>query len=133
MGLFVNKYDKADKFTPLAYNGQFDMDMLRIFFLKNQDNYFGSWFDGCLLDPLPVVRMLDRAGLIAPMENHRLATVAKMLDVQEGVAHDALSDVRMLYSIYKELIADYLTSPQRRRDICGQCMGLGDESQYKGE
>ena len=41
----VDRYDKTDKFVMYGYGAEFDNQFLRKFFLENNDNFFGSWFD----------------------------------------------------------------------------------------
>lgn len=116
MGVYCNKFDKNDKFYPCAYNGQFDMNFLSTLFQKCGDMYFGSWFNGQLLDPLPIVRMLSAFDLLS-VENHKLLTIAKAMDVEIRDAHDALNDVRMLKDIVYNLHWKYLSSPL----VCNSC------------
>lgn len=106
LGRYVDKYDKNDKFTPAGYNVRFDMDFLSNFFLKNNDNYFGSWFNWKLIDPLPLLHFLDFAGKIN-LPNYKLSTVCAHYNIEIN-AHDALGDIqatRILIShIYKNFI-----------------------------
>lgn len=43
-GKYVDKYNRQDKFTFVAYNAKFDWDFLYRFFEKSGDEFFGSWF-----------------------------------------------------------------------------------------
>ena len=44
-GKYINKYNKSDKFFPAGYNTRFDIDFLYNFYKKNNDQYYGSWFN----------------------------------------------------------------------------------------
>ena len=89
---YIDKYNKADKFTPAGYNVRFDMDFLKNFFLKHNDKYFGSWFNYKMVDPLPVLHYAEWAQKIS-LENYKLVTVCERFGI-ELQAHDALSDIR---------------------------------------
>jgi DNA polymerase-3 subunit epsilon len=98
---YVNKFDKQDKFFFLAYNSPFDNQMLRTFFNKIGDKYFGSWFwtpDICIMrkaaDEFIHIRQ--------EFSNFQLSTVAKHLNIeQEGDLHDALTDIRLTIKLFE--------------------------------
>ena len=89
---YVAKYDKNDKFTPLAFNGVFDLDHLNYFFEKNNDKYFGSWQNWNLIDPLPYFRVMRYLRLI-DLPNLKLKDLCEHYGI-ELKAHDALSDIQ---------------------------------------
>lgn len=98
MDKYVDRYDPSDKFYPCGYNINFDTSFLIQFFKKNEDEYIGSWLKlNAQIDPLYVLRMLDFMGKIW-MENYRLETVAKALDIEIN-PHDALSDIKATMKI----------------------------------
>lgn len=90
---YVDKFDKHDKFFFLAYNAQFDSNMIRNLFLRLGDNYFGSWFWTPPID----IMSLAAAKLIQvrqKMPNFKLSTVYKEIIGKDiGNAHDAMADV----------------------------------------
>lgn len=88
---YVNQYDSSDKFIPIGYNVSFDMDVLKHFFLKNGDKYFGSWVWWNIVDPLPVLRFLRYSGKI-DLQDYKLSTVCSHFGINID-AHDALSDI----------------------------------------
>lgn len=102
---YVNKYDREDKFYPCGYNGYFDYHFLSNWFKKIGDNYFGSWFNHRLLDPLPILRFLNFCGII-DLPNYKLGTVCEYFGISLQ-AHDALSDVRALREVMYKL-KDYI-------------------------
>lgn len=100
---FIDKYDRNDKFYPAGYRVDFDMAFLKAFWDKNGDPYFGSYFNGKAVDPLPWLFMLDWSGKIS-LPNYRLATVCEHFGIELGEqAHDALADVRAVRELIRHL------------------------------
>lgn len=92
LGKYVNKFDKSDKFAPAGYNVRFDADFLQNFFKKNDDKYYGSWFNWRYIDPMYTLYMMDYERRLA-LPDYKLQTVCTHLGI--GIdAHDALSDIR---------------------------------------
>jgi DNA polymerase-3 subunit epsilon len=99
-----NKYNKADKMQMVAYNATFDTDFIREFFIKNGDNYFGSWFftpSICVMQAAAWFTQRVRGAL----PNFKLGTVCKSagLTWNEDEAHDALYDVEKTIELYTYL------------------------------
>ncbi len=92
LGKYVNKFDKTDKFQPAGFNVPFDMGFLKQFFNKNNDKFFGSWFNYKACDPLQLLYTLDSRGLIA-LPNYKLGTVCKHFGVPLEGAHGAMADI----------------------------------------
>lgn len=105
MSRYIDKYDNKDKFYPCAYNGQFDLEFLNQFFIQHKDNYFGSWQNWQLIDPLPMIRMLSYSGVIS-LPDHKLGTVAKYFGIKID-AHDAMSDIRATRELVQLLKAEF--------------------------
>ena len=42
---YIDKYDRADRMTCLGYNVDFDLQFLKEWFIKNEDNYLGSYIN----------------------------------------------------------------------------------------
>ncbi len=104
LGRHCDRYDRNDKFYPAGYNVSFDYSFLQAFFLKNNDKYFGSWFNHRRLDPLAILWVGDYAGKYS-LENYKLETVAGHFGI--GIqAHDALSDVKATREIFTRLISN---------------------------
>ncbi len=102
----INRYDKTDKFTPVAFNGKFDMDFLAAFFAKNEDKYFGAWMNWNLIDPLAVARyyFTFKKAETKP-ENYKLETLCQYFGIPLK-AHDAMNDIvatRLLLFKLREL------------------------------
>lgn len=97
----INRYDKTDKFIPVAYDGKFDMDFLAAFFAKNEDKYFGSWVTWDLIDPMAIARYYFTFKDIKT-DDFRLETVCRYFGIPLK-AHDAMHDIvatrKVLYKL----------------------------------
>lgn len=102
---YIDKYNKQDKFSPGGFNVNFDKEFLKNFFLKNNDKYFGSYFDYHILDPVTFLYLLDYKGLLK-LENYKLVTVCKHFNIPIE-AHDALSDIEATRKVILKLM-EYL-------------------------
>jgi len=97
---YVDQYDKFDKLFFIAYNAQFDSNMIRALFNRFGDVYFGSWFW------TPPIDIMSLAGVYLmdvrhKMPNFKLNTVHKELfgcDIEN--AHDAMSDIEAARRIF---------------------------------
>lgn len=90
---YVNRYDRADKFTLIGYNSRFDDEFLRAWFTRFNDPYYGSWF---WFPPLDVMQLaaFSLIGERPYMENFKLKTVYKHLTGKElEEAHTANADI----------------------------------------
>lgn len=102
----VDKFDKTDKMVFIGYNTRFDFDMLRQFFIKNDDKYFGSWFW------YPTIDVMEMAMLYVVKHDKRfvlpdfkLKTVASFFDVKiPEHLHDALVDIRLTMHLFARLL-----------------------------
>lgn len=99
---YCDKYDKLDKYYYGGYNVRFDIEFLRQLFESQGDKYFGSWFNGMELDPLPILRFLDFKDKINLLD-YKLSTVCEHFRI-ELQAHDALSDVKATRELIKLFI-----------------------------
>jgi len=103
LGKYVDKFNKQDKFFFLAYNSPFDNQMLRSFFNKCGDKFFGSWFwtpDICVMR-MVADKLIERR---TSLPNFQQSTVAEFLNIKpEGDLHDALTDIRLTVELYKQL------------------------------
>lgn len=100
LGQYVDKFNRADKMIFAGYNARFDFDMLRAFWQKNGDNYFGSWFYFPPIDVmnLAAVRLIRSRHLL---KDFKLATVSEHFKIEpEGNLHDALADVLVTKQLF---------------------------------
>lgn len=104
----VNKFEKQDKLLFAAYNAQFDGDMMRAFFEKCGDKFFGSWFFFPLIDTA-MLAMIMLGKERKKMHNFKLVTVCDALgiDLTEDMAHDALADVLASKAIFDMFVSRY--------------------------
>ena len=104
LGLYVDKFDKTDKFTLAGYNiVAFDIPFLRNWFRKCDDIYFGSWFNNQPVDAMQQVFWCKFMGAIMVLENYKLTTVCKEFGVELKDAHDGLADIRATRELIQEL------------------------------
>ena len=92
---YVDPFDTTDKFQIIGYNVQFDMDFLRQWFIRNGDDFIGSFF---WFPPIDVMYLASivLAGERHLLPNFRLSTVYEYVFPTDPKfdAHDALADIR---------------------------------------
>ena len=98
---YVDKYNKNDKFFPAGYNCRFDLDFLKASFEKVGDQYFGSYFNYHVLDPLPILYFLEYRGKIK-LDNYKLSSVCAFFNI-DITAHDSASDIEATRKLIKIL------------------------------
>lgn len=101
----IDKYNRDDKFTPAGYNANFDIGFLQNFFKRQNDKFYGSWFNHRTLDPLPVLRFLSFCNQL-PVADHKLGTICQYFNIELD-AHDALSDIRATRKLLEILYMKY--------------------------
>jgi len=102
---YIDKYNKADKFYMCGFNiDGFDRPMLRNFFIKNGDTYFGSYFYRQTLDiqnlyPLFLLKSLYK------MDSHKLIDISRAFDIKfkESKLHEACYDAKLCRRILKKM------------------------------
>lgn len=111
LALYVDKFNKKDKFFLVGYNNSsFDNQFFRAFFVQNAKtekdaqfgNFFGSWFWSDSHDVM-VLASKYLAEKRHEMEDFKLKTVAKMLglEIDESKLHDAVYDIMLTKQIYE--------------------------------
>lgn len=106
---YIDKFDKTDKFTPVGYNSQFDMNFLREWFKDNGHKFFGSYFIHKDVDVFALVKHLEFLGLIKDAQNHKLGTMCTYFGVELGEdAHDAIADIEATRELYQTLVERYV-------------------------
>ncbi len=103
---YVDRYDRKDKFTAIGYFSEFDAQVLRSWFKKNKNDFFGSWFSHPFIDCSQLVAYTYQQDRNM-FPNFKLQTVAYMLGITENENaddfHDALFDIRVTRSIYYKI------------------------------
>lgn len=102
---YCDRYDKQDKFLIGGQNPKFDIDFLREFYLKNNDKFFGSWFNYHHIDTTTIGALAEYKG--AQLPNFKLETLCKYFKI-ELQAHDALQDIRATREIFYKFAREYL-------------------------
>jgi DNA polymerase III epsilon subunit-like protein len=99
---FVDPYNPQDKFFFIAYNALFDWDFLKQFFIKNNHQFFNSYF---FFPPLDIMYLAaDYLKEKRPfMKNFKLETVSREIGLNPAsqTFHDALYDVKITRDIYQ--------------------------------
>lgn len=102
LGKYVDKYDTKDKLTVIGYNIDFDLGFLEKWFTKNQDKYFGSWFNRRPMDIMSLAyyyRYLT--GIELP--DWKLKTICTHFGIKLDDAHNALADVNATRQLFYKL------------------------------
>lgn len=107
LGRFVSKYDKFDKFFPIGYNVNFDMDFMRKFWEKQGDRYFGSYFTSASFDVMGLVGYYA-AITGTQFKNFKLVTACEHFNIPLD-AHDASSDIEATRTLFL-MLKSYLGS-----------------------
>lgn len=106
---YVNRFDSSDKFVPVGFNVNFDLDFLRETWRQAlpQDRYgVGCFFFNAPIDIRTYLgKLVATGGLRLP--NYKLVTACCHFDIPMGSgAHDALNDIRatreLMYRCIKE-------------------------------
>ena len=104
LGGHVNKFDRTDKFVVYGYGAEFDVQMMRKFFLCNGDNFFGSHFWHPWVD-IMTLAMNYLADQRHRLENFKLGTVAEYLGIETDnkKLHGALYDAWLCKEILRKI------------------------------
>ena len=105
---YIDRYDKQDKFFMAGHNVNFDLDFCKLFFEKQGDKFFGSYFRYFTVDLMSLATILHTAGLIH-LESWRLDAIAQYLGIQiDENLHDASVDVDLTRKCFYKLVAKYI-------------------------
>jgi DNA polymerase-3 subunit epsilon len=101
---YIDRYDKKDKFTAVGYFAEFDQKIIRNWFERNDDDYFGSWFWHpwiCVANAVAFTYIKDRSDFA----NFKMEVVADQLgiDFDSNNLHNALFDAKIAREIYYKL------------------------------
>lgn len=99
--LYVNPFNKQDKFFFVGYNVHFDIQFMRELFTRNKDKYFGSMFWSNSIDVMTIAG-LQLINERHDMPNFQLMTVGKRMGigVDEDSAHDAMYDIEITREMF---------------------------------
>ncbi len=123
LSYFVDRYDSNDKFYIGGYNVEFDLQFLKSFFEKNNDKFFGSFFNYKKIDPLALIRYIEYYNILhVRLENHKLETVAKYFGIHLK-PHSALDDIYATRNLSEKLrvCLKHQIHPQDYKEESQQC------------
>lgn len=100
---YIDKYDKNDKFILAGYNVNFDKEVLNRFFRRNKNNFFFSYVQGAVLDPLYMITPLQLLNKIPVLDNNKLETWCEYFNISLD-AHDSLEDIKATKKLARELM-----------------------------
>jgi DNA polymerase III subunit epsilon len=101
LSLFIDKFNKEDKFFLIGYNNRLMHDrFLKAFFKAHGDDYFGSYFWSNTIDTMSLASM--RLMEARPrMANFKLSTVAPKFGITtSATTYDALYDASLIKALY---------------------------------
>lgn len=106
---YIDKYNREDKFYFIGYNClNFDAPIVRHFFLKNNSNFYGSYFHNPSIDVMALAAYAA-IGQRQKLPNFKLLTVAESLGLtyEEKIPHDAEYDVKITKRIFDVFRKEY--------------------------
>lgn len=102
---YVSPYNRQDKFTIYGFNVRFDEDMLRAWWRKCGNKFYGSyfWWPSVDVAQLAHVHLMDNEKRHV-MPNFKLGTVATVMGIAiEDRLHDAMTDIRLTKAIFQKI------------------------------
>ena len=100
LGNHVDRYNKFDKMIAGGQNVKFDIEFLRNFFIKNNDPYFGSFFNYHYVDIISLSAILKYFKKI-DIDNLKLETICEYMGIELS-AHDAMEDITATREVFME-------------------------------
>ena len=103
---YIDKYNRNNKFTLIAYNSDFDVSFLEAFFKYHKNNFLFSYISHYTIDVYELVKHVYYLYNL-PLENLKLSTVCKYFGI-EHKAHISMSDVHATLQLYNKLTTTYM-------------------------
>lgn len=91
---YIDPYDKTDKFYLCGQNVKFDSDMVRSWFIRNDDPYWFSFVHSAMFDLMTLAAMFEIRMGKKIFPNYKLGVICETLKVELTNAHDALADIK---------------------------------------
>lgn len=134
LDIYVDRYNKMDKFVVYGYGAEFDVQFLRKFFLENDDKYFGAWFWHPWVDIMSLA-MHNLADQRHRLENFRLTTVAEYLgvSVDNEKLHGALYDAQLCRQVYMKISGKEVERRPKKDIFTERIRRAYDRSQEKDD
>lgn len=98
----VDKYDKKDKLIFSGYKTGFDASFVRDLFIKNDDDYYGSYFMVTNLDVMSEIASLLSSNQMELLGNYKLKTVCEHMGIKFQ-AHSAIEDIKATIKLYEKI------------------------------
>lgn len=101
LGKYIDPFNKKDKAFFVGYNAYFDYQFMRLWFQKNSDKFFGSWFWYPPQDVMILAcKYMERHR--QELSNFKLGTVAEYLGIPVDTEklHGALYDIETTRTMY---------------------------------
>lgn len=99
---YIDKYDKEDKFTVVGYNVKFDMDFIEEMFVRNNNKYAYSYFNGMKMDVFAILPFLKEMGVVPKLKNNKLSSWCEHFGI-ELKAHDSMEDIKATRELFYKL------------------------------
>ena len=104
LSLYVNKFDKKDKFILAGQNVGFDNNFMKAWFESCEDKYWYSWVQsGAFIDTFFMLTFLQWCGKIPLLENRKNETICKHFDIDLTNAHDDMADIEATRAVACEM------------------------------
>ena len=105
---YCDRFNKTDKIFFIGYNSKFDESFVREWFIRNKDNYYGSYFYSNSIDIMTLCSFVTMK-LRNEVTNYKLETMCKLFDVELINAHKAEDDIKATYELFKKIEGEFLT------------------------
>jgi DNA polymerase-3 subunit epsilon len=117
LGKYVDKYDKTDKLYFINFGAEFDSEVLRQWFAKCGDDYYGSWFWHPPIDVM-VLAMQDIIGKRHSLKNFKQGSVLDYygINYSENNLHNADYDAKCAMELYYKIIGEAMPPVERNDD-----------------
>lgn len=110
--LYIDRFDRSDKFFIGGYNVDFDVDFLASLFGYMRNNWLGSYVNWVKLDPIALVNIMTYMGLL-DLPNRKLLTVCNHFGIELGEdAHDAIADIKATRELFGKLLKVQKMNPE---------------------
>ena len=97
------RFNKPEKMFFCGYNNKFDLNHIDSLFKHHGKNRFKDFFYPQILDVFEQVKAAGRMKRLPYLENRKLTTVAKFLNINLEKAHDGMGDIQATREVAKSL------------------------------
>ena len=107
LDIYINPFDKKDKFTVVGYNVKFDVEFLHGWADRENFEFMGSYLDWRVIDVLVLARTahyLDQ--MPSEPKDFKLETICEVYGIKIN-AHDALDDIKATKELFYKLIKEW--------------------------